>query len=36
MSDRNAITKYLGGSSFKGVQESYMAKLGTAQLNLAV
>jgi hypothetical protein len=36
MSDRNALTKYLGGSSFEGVQESYMAKLGTAPVSLAV
>jgi hypothetical protein len=36
MSDRNALTKYLGGSSFEGVQESYMAKLGTPPVSLAV
>jgi hypothetical protein len=36
MSDPNALTKYLGGSSFEGVQESYMAKLGTPLDNLAV
>ena len=35
MSDRNALTKYLGGSSFEGVQESYMAKLGAAPVSLA-
>jgi hypothetical protein len=36
MSNRNALTKYLGGSLFEGVQESYMAKLGTAPVSLAV
>jgi hypothetical protein len=36
MSDRNAITKYLGGSLFEGVQESYMAKLGSPQISYAV
>jgi hypothetical protein len=36
MSDRDAITKYLRGSLFEGIQESYMAKLGDTQTNLAV
>jgi hypothetical protein len=35
-SDRNTLTKYLGGSSFEGVQESYMAKLGAAPTGVAV